>query len=426
MYRKTVIIILTLLFSINIYAQLSIEECYDKAKANYPLVKQYDLIDQARDYNLSNVKRGWLPQIQLSAKASYQSDVTKIPIDFSEVPIPQLADLKMPELSKDQYGVSIDVSQILWDGGMLGAKRQRVIVSAEAEKAELEVNLYALRERVNQLFFGILMCDALLEQNRLLQDELQRNYEQVAALARGGLTNQADINAVKVEQLKATQHFTTIIHNRNALLQMLEAFMGEKFDNNIVLQKPVVESLWFNEIFRPELLLFNSKLMLINTFNCEIKADLMPKFGLFLTGGYGNPGLNMLKNGFSAYYIGGLRLSWNIGSFYTLNNRKNQIITNRNSIEIQRETFLFNTAISQSNQENEIAKFRELMQSDEEIIALRNFVKHATESKVVNGTASISDLLRDVNAETLAKQEKVFHELEMLQAIYNLKFITNN
>ena len=426
MYRKPIFLIAALMLTMQTFAQLSIEACYEKAMANYPLVKQYGLIEQARDYNLSNAAKAWLPQVQLSAKASYQSDVTKIPIDFSQIPIPQMAEMKIPELSRDQYGATVDVSQTLWDGGVVEAKRTIIKANADAEKADLEVNLYALKERVNQLFFGILMCDAMLEQNQLFQDELQRNFEKITALVRNGLANQADIDAVSVEQLRAKQSFTQVSHSRKAYLQMLSVFIGENLDENISLQKPNAAIANSTEIARPELLFFDSKLLSLDASQKEIKADLMPKFGLFLTGGYGNPGLNMFKDGFSAYYIGGIRLSWNIGSFYTFKNRQNLLNTNRYAIAIQRETFLFNTSLNQSSKENEVAKFREILKSDNEIITLRNSVKRSLEAKVANGTASVTDLMREVTAEELAKQDKIMHETEMLQAIYNLKFITNN
>ena len=426
MYRKTIILIFMFLLAKQTYAQLSIEACYEKARANYPLVRQYGLIEQAREYNLSNVAKVWLPQIQMSAKASYQSDVTKIPIDFSQIPIPQLAEMKIPELSRDQYGATVDVSQTLWDGGMTEAKRQMIKTNADVDKADLEVNLYAVKERVNQLFFGILMCDAMLEQNLLFQDELQRNVKQITALEQSGLANQADIDAVKVEQLKAKQNFTQVSHSRKSYLQMLAAFIGEKLDDNTSLQKPFAASAHSTDISRPELSFFDSKLGSLDASLKEIKAGLMPKFGLFLTGGYGNPGLNMLKDGFSAYYIGGIRLSWNIGSFYTSKNRQNLINSSRNAIAVQRETFLFNTSLNQSNKENEIDKYREMLKSDDEIITLRNAVKRSLEAKVANGTANVTDLMREVTAEALAKHDKVLHEIEMLQATYHLKYILNN
>ncbi|MDR0420100.1 MAG: TolC family protein [Prevotellaceae bacterium] len=413
------------LITVQTFAQLSIEDCYEKAMANYPLVRQYDLIEQTRNYSLSNIGKTWLPQIQLSAKASYQSDVTKIPIDFSQVSFPQPIEMKIPELNKDQYGATVEMSQTLWDGGFSSANSKTVKANIDTEKAELDVSLYALKERVNQLFFGILLCDALIEQNRLFQDELQQKFDHINALVKSGLANQADVNAVKAEQLKAKQTFTQIAHNRKANLQMLAAFIGEKLDENISLKKPEITYLLSKEISRPELSLYDSRLVSIDAARNELKAGLMPRIGLFFTVGYGNPGLNMLKNDFSAYYIGGIRLTWNIGNLYTFKNSQNLLNSNRNAISIQRETFMFNTSLSRSSKENEIDKYREMLKLDDEIISLQSSVKLSVESKVNGGTAGVNDLIHEIIAEELAKQNKILHEIEMLQAIYSLKFIVN-
>ncbi|GHV69825.1 transporter [Bacteroidia bacterium] len=402
---------------------MSIEDCYEKAKANYPLIKQYGLIEQSRGYNVSNVHKAWMPQVQLSAKATYQSDVTEIPIDLSKF---GLTDIGIPPIDKDQYGATLEISQAIWDGGVTSAKRKSINAKAESEERELDVTLYAVRERVNQLFFGILLCHTMLEQNRLFQDELQVNYDRIANLMQGGLANQSDLDAVKVEQLKAKQGSTQIRHSRKAFLAVLSVFIGETLDENTELQKPVVQQPATMDIYRPELSLFDAHLKSVDATKSEIDAGLMPKFGFFVTGGYGKPGLNMLKTEFSAYYIGGVRLTWNIGSFYTRKNNLNLLESNRDIIQTQRETFLFNTSLNKTSKEYEIDKYRELLQSDDEIISLRNSVRRAAETKVENGTLTVTDLMHEANAEQAARQDKIVHEIEMLQTIYNLKFITNN
>lgn len=404
------------------FGQITIESCYEKARANYPLIKRYDLIERTREYNLSNVSRAWLPQVGLSAKATCQSAVTEIPIDFSQLGIP----VSIPTLSKDQYGATLEISQTVWDGGISGAKRKGVRAKTEADRQEVEVSLYAVRERIDQIFFGILLCDAMLEQNRLFQRELQASYEKVAHLMQGGLSSQTDLDAVRVEQLKAEQGETQIAHGRKAYLAMLSVFIGEKLDESAALQKPVEPQPAALKNNRPELSLFDAGLASIDAAKSEINASHMPKLGLFLTGGYGNPGLNMLKNEFTAYYIGGIRLSWNIGSFYTRKNRLNLLEASRNSVEVQRETFLFNAALSTAGKESEIDKYRDLLKSDDEIVSLRQSVKRAAESKVENGTMTVTDLMHESSAEQLARQSKIVHEIELLQAIYKLKFITNN
>ncbi|MDR1130080.1 MAG: TolC family protein [Prevotellaceae bacterium] len=424
MNKRWIFLILTLFQAVSSgLAQISIEECYEKARANYPLIRQYGLIERSRDYSLSNAGKSWLPQVQLSAKASYQSDVTEIPLDLSRLGIPGVS---IPSLSKDQYGATLEISQNVWDGGAVGAKRRSILAKSESDEKELEVNLYAVREQVNRLFFGILLSDAMAEQNRLFQDELQRNYDRVSALMQNGLASQADLDAVKVEQLKAVQSLTQIIYGRKAYLDMLSAFVGEEIGEDASLVKPAAGLPLPDGVSRPELAMFDALAAGVDAARDEVNASLSPRLGLFLTGGYGKPGLNMLKSDLSAYYIGGLRLTWNFGAFYTRKNSLNLLESSRHAIRVQRETFLFNTSLNRTGRESEIDKYRELLRSDDEIIALRNSVRRASEARLENGTLTAIDLMRDMSVEQMARQDKILHEIEMLQAVYNLKFITNN
>jgi outer membrane protein TolC len=397
---------------VNCFAQLSIEECYAKAQANYPLIKQYGLIEKSRDYNLSNAGKGYLPQITFSAKASYQSEVTEIPAFISLPP-------GVKGMSKDQYGAALDINQVVWDGGTVKSRMETVRTSSEMETKSLEVDIYAINDRVNQLFFGILLFDAQLEQNRLFSEELGRNYDKVLSCVQNGIANQADVDAVKVEQLKAIQAKSQLTYQKSAYLDMLSALTGETIT---ALVKPDELSFADVSIQRPELQFFNAKINHLEAQNSELNASLKPKLGVFLTGGYGNPGLNMLKSGFSAYYIVGARLAWNFGNFYSNQNNKQLIQNNINTVLTQQETFLFNVNLDISKRQRELEKYRDQMKYDDEIIALRTSVKQASEAKMANGTLSGNDLMRDVHAEELAKQDKILHETELLLAMYSLKW----
>ena len=397
---------------VNCFAQLSIEECYAKAQANYPLIKQYGLIEKSRDYNLSNAGKGYLPQITFSAKASYQSEVTEIPAFISLPP-------GVKGMSKDQYGATLDINQVVWDGGTVKSRMETVRTSSEMETKSLEVDIYAINDRVNQLFFGVLLFDAQLEQNRLFREELGRNYDKVLSCVQNGIANQADVDAVKVEQLKAIQAKSQLTYQKSAYLDMLSALTGETIT---ALAKPDEISFADISIQRPELQFFNAKINHLEAQNSELNASLKPKLGVFLTGGYGNPGLNMLKSGFSAYYIVGARLTWNFGNFYSNQNNKQLIQNNINTVLTQQETFLFNVNLDISKRQRELEKYRDQMKYDDEIIALRTSVKQASEAKMANGTLSGNDLMRDVHAEELAKQDKILHETELLLAMYSLKW----
>jgi Outer membrane protein len=420
--KKLILFSLILFCGTSISAQLTIEECYSKARANYPLIRQYDLIEKSKDYNLSNAGKGYLPQIIFSAKATYQSDVTQLPIDFAQLGMPNV---NIPSLSKDQYGANLDVNQIIWDGGAIKSKKEGIRTSSETEKKSLEVDLYAINERVNQVFFGILLFEAQIEQINLFREELQQNYNKITSRIENGIANQADLDAIKVEQLKALQTKSQLTHTRKAYLDILSALIGEKLNSETILQKPKDLSSLNTSIQRPELDLFNARIKNLEAQNKEIDAGLMPRLGVFITGGYGKPGLNMLENEFSAYYIAGVNLSWNFSNLYSNKNNKRKIENSIAFVQTQQETFLFNSNLDMTNRQSEINKYRDQLKYDDEIIALRNSIKQSSETKMANGTLSGIDLMRDINAEEQARQDKILHEIEMLLAIYNLKFVTN-
>ena len=418
---KQIIISLTLLLlpTILLGQVLTLDSCQAKAKQNYPLVKQYGLIEQTAAYNLQNANTAYLPQINVSAKASYQSEVTKLPITLPGVTI--------PELTKDQYQATLEVSQLIWDGGVTAAQKKSIKASAETEKQKLEVDLYALRDRINQLFFGILLIDGQLDQNKILQDELKNNFHKVKTMVQNGVATPADLDAVKVEQLNAIQRETELQATRKSFVQMLSAFTGTDITANTTFEKPLIGAIEPSaENKRPELLLFESQTNALNAQKKIITAANMPKIGAFVQGGYGKPGLNMLSNEFSPFYIGGLKLSWNISGFYTQKNNKQKIETSQKSIEIQKETFLFNNGLLTTQQVNEMEKLKTIMKNDDEIITLKNNIKKATDSKLQNGTATVTDLLRDINSENIAKQARLLHEIQLYSTYYQYITNTNN
>jgi len=398
--------------------QLTIEACQEMARQNYPQVRQFDLIQQSADYNLSNAGKNWLPQVSLSARATYQSDATSISV-------PQLSlDITLP---KDQYQAVLEATQLVWDGGVNTSQKNIIKATAAVDKEKLEVELYTLKDRVNQVFFGLLLIEDQLLQNRTLQEELQTNYDRVNAYVVNGVANQADLDAISVEKLNNQQRRLELIASEKSFRQMLSALTGKPISEttNLIKPLPVYAGVNLADIKRPELRLFDSQLNLLNNQENMVRAGNLPKLGLFLQGGYGNPGLNMFKEGFSAYYLGGIRLSWTINGFYTQKNNLRTLENTKDGVAVQRETFLFNNNLIIVRQNNEIEKIREQLKQDDEIIRLRGNIKQASSVKVENGTMTVADLLRDINAENLAKTQRSLHEIQLLMAVNALKYSVN-
>lgn len=410
-----------ILFVSGMYGQVTLEECQRKTQDNYPLVRQYGLVEKTKEYNLENAARGYLPQFALSAKASYQSEVTEIPVKLPGV------DLK--GLPKDQYQVMLELQQKIWDGGGVRMKKKQTTAEAEVEKEKLNVDMYALNSRVNDLYFGILLLDEQLKQNALLQDELERNYRQISAYVENGIANQADLDAVKVEQLNTRQKRLELVSSRSAYLKMLSLLIGEELSQETVLEKPVPQSsdiLAVSEIRRPELSLFDAQGAGLQVQEKALNVRHLPQLGLFVQGAYGNPGLNMLKNEFSPYYIAGVRLSWNFGSLYTLKNDRRVIENKRQQLDTNRDVFLFNTRLEMTQQDQAIRSLEKQMQDDNEIIRLRTNIRKSAEAKVANGTLTVTEMLRELTNESLARQSKALHEIQRLMGIYQLKYTTNH
>lgn len=417
---------LGLFFSLSlsgVYGQtyhVTLEECQQKTQDNYPLVRQYGLVEKTKEYNLDNAAKGYLPQFALSAKASYQSEVTELPITIPGV--------NVKGLPKDQYQVMVELQQKIWDGGGIRMQKKQVSAQAEVEREQLNVDMYALNSRVNDLYFGILLLDEQLAQNALLQDELERNFRQISAYVENGIANQADLDAVKVEQLNTRQKRIELTSSRTAYLKMLSLLMGEELPMEAVLEKPVPEnsSTIAREIRRPELSWFDAQVAGLQVQEKALNVRHLPQLGLFVQGAYGNPGLNMLKNEFSPFYIAGVRLSWNFGSLYTLKNDRRVIENKRQQLGSNRDVFLFNTRLQMTQQDQAIRSLEKQMQDDNEIIRLRTNIRRAAEAKVANGTLTVTEMLRELTNESLARQNKAMHEIQRLMGIYQLKYTTNH
>lgn len=403
-----------------VYGQITLEECQRKTRDNYPLVRQYGLIEKTKEYNLDNASKGYLPQLALSAKATYQSDVTEIPI--------QIPGVNVKGQPKDQYQVMLEIRQNLWDGGEIRSQKEITEAASEVNREKLGVDMYALNERVNQLYFGMLLLDEQLLQNQLLQDDLERSYQQISAYVMNGVANQSDLDAVQVNQLDARQKRVELSSSRQAYLKMLSLMIGEQLTDATKLLKPLEEGETGEKdlIRRPELTWFDAQGNRLRVQEESLKTRYLPRFNLFLQGAYGNPGLNMLKDDWVPFYIAGVRMAWNFGSLYTLRNDRKLIANSHQQLQSNRDTFLFNTHLQVTQQDHAIGSLRKQMQDDDEIIRLRTNIRLAAEAKVANGTLTVTEMLREITAENLARQTKALHEVQLLMNIWQLKYTTNH
>ena len=404
----------------------SLDECRRLAREHYPEIRQYDLIAQTEQYNLSNAARAWIPQVALSGQATYQSATPTYPEVFKT--ILQANGIEMAGIHRDQYKVSIDVSQHIWDGGKSRADKAIAKAEAEEQRSRVDVSLYDLQSRVDNLYFGILLLDERKAQTEVLIELLASNLARLQTYYKNGVAMQADVDAVEAELLAARQTLGQVESSRMSYRRMLEIFIGQPLtaDN---LERPAMQQLQSRTLARPELALFEAQESILTAQRKAINVSLMPRFSAFAQVYYGYPGLDMFKSMVSSDLsfnaIAGVRVSWNIGAFYTKRNNLDKLNAAEKQIAVQRDVFLFNTQMQTTQDDGEIARLRQAITDDSRIVELRRRVRMAAESQLKNGVIDATDLLRKISDETAAALARSTHEIELLQSIYRLKTTLN-
>ena len=439
--KKRILTVALSALCITLHGQ-TLEECQQAAERNYPLIRQYGLIEKTTDLTMANFQKGWLPQVSVSAQTTWQSDVTSWPDQMKAVY--QQMGIDMKGLKRNQYRVGIDVQQTVYDGGAISSQKAIAREQGNVQSAQVEVSLYAVRKRVNELYFSLLMLDEQILLNRDLQELLAGNERKLEAMVKGGTAAASDWQSVKAERLNVVQQATSLESQKRMLTAMLSAFCGmevkeiQRSEELRVKSENSVECKLYTEKFftlhssfnRPELRLFDAQLRLADAKEKGLNSALMPRLSVFAQGYYGYPGLNMfedmMRHKWSLNGMIGARLTWSIGALYTRKNDKTKLRLEREVTETNREVFLFNNRLEQIQQQEEIARYRKLMADDEEIIALRSAVRKAAESKLAHGIIDVNDLVREINQENAARLQQSMHEIEMLKEIYDNKFTTNN
>ena len=423
--RKLLISLSFIIFHLSFSVAQSLEECQQAAERNYPLIQQYGLIEKTTELTVANIQKGWLPQVSASAQATYQSDVMAWPDEMKGM-LGQMG-LNFEGLKKDQYRVGIDVQQTVFDGGAIRSQKEIARLQGNVQTAQNEVNLYNVRKRVNEMYFGVLLINEQMKLNGDLQELLAANEKKLVSMLKGGTAAESDYQNVKAERLKVVQQATGLEAQRSALQRMLSAFCGIEVKQ--IVRPPLTPPVGGGNA-RPELRAIDAQLRLADAQEKALDAALMPKLGVFAQGYYGYPGYNMfedmLSHKFSWNGMIGARLTWNMGALYTRKNDKAKIQLQRDMAETNRDVFLFNNNLEQIQQNENIQRYKKLMADDEEIISLRSSIRKAAESKLSHGIIDVNDLVKEINNENAAKVQQTVHEIKMLKEIYDLKYTTNN
>lgn len=420
---KRILTFIIIILAVSAHAQ-TLEECQQAAEKNYPVIKRYDLIGRTTELTVSNLQKEWLPRITASAQATYQNAVAAWPESIKSVY--QRMGLDMKGLKKDQYKVGIDVQQTLYDGGVISSQKRIARQEGKLQEVQNDVNQYQLRQRVNEMYFALLLLNEQIRLNDDVKALLLSSEKKLAAMVKGGTAATSDYENVMAERLGVEQQNSSLKAQQQMLQRLLSVFCGMEVNH---LQKPKPAEVSTTTNNRPELSMFDSQIKLVEAKEKALNARLMPKLGLFAQGYYGYPGYNifedMMDRKWTLNGIVGIKMSWDLSAFYTHKNDRERLNMERKMAENAREVFLFNSRLDEIQHTEDVDRYQKMVQADEEIITLRTNVRKAAESKLAHGIIDVNSLLREINNENAAKAQQAIHEIDMLKEMYNLKY-TNN
>ena len=397
-------------------AQTTLDECISLAFENYPQVQEMSLIEKTKDLDLKNAAFAWIPQLNVSGKATWQSQVVEMPFDMPGM------EFNIPH---DQYGLTADLTQQIWDGGASHSKKELAEAGAEVKKGQLETSLWSLRSRVENIYLGIILIDKQMALNDLLRESLERSRSEVKSLVEKGVALSTDMDQLSVNILSCLQQRASLEADRNSYVRILSLMTGKDMQG-VELVAPTEALSYMEEgepdfSGRPEMSLYSAQLKQNDLQLRQLNTLISPKLNLTFQAGYGRPGMNMLSGDFSGYCVAGLKLQWNIGALYTRSNDIHKLKADARRIELTRKSFLMNSSIEAEQKNNAILKAREVLERDTEIIELRQKISHSSEKQYQEGTIKMNDYLSMLDEEYKARANESLHEIQLMMAVYDMK-----
>lgn len=398
------------------HAQTTLDECIGWAYDNYPQIKEMSLIEMTKGIDLKNAAYAWLPHLNISGKATWQSEVVEMPMD-----IPGM-DINIPH---DQYGLTAEFTQQIWDGGTSRSQKELAEAGAEVKKTQLETNLWSIRSRVQNVFLGIILIDKQLELNRLLRESLERSSEEVKSRMAAGVALPSDMDQVSVNILSCLQQRASLDADRKSYVKILGLLIGRDM-TDVELAVPQDAVNYVDDgardfEMRPEMAFYAAQLKQNEFQRRQLNTLISPKLNLSLQGGYGRPGMNMLSGDFSGYFVAGLKLQWNIGALYTRGLDKRKVNADAQKIDLTRKSFILNSSVEAEQKNNAILKARDVLEKDSEIIGLRQRIRASGENQYREGTIKMNDYLSMLDEEYKARANESMHEVQLMMAVYDMK-----
>lgn len=421
MFRHLIVIIGVGLLS-HVSAQnmsLTLEQCLKNAQDNSALLAIKPLQSQALLAKTKRLNRSLWPQTTFVGQASWQSEVLSLPINIPglEVPSPQA----------EQYRLSVDIQQTLWDGGITKAQKQQDEAMAIASSAEIDINYHQVKGLIEQLFFGALMAEWQAQYTGLISDDVTIQLAKLQAAVDNGIATPNDVQRLQAKLIELEQKKLEAIHLKTSALTALEQWTAMTIKDGTILVLPD-NVFTTTSIQRPELNLLEAKTLTLDAGKRLVQASNSPKLGAYASLGYGQPGLNLFSNQWSTYAIVGAKLSIPLSYLYSGSQRLDlqQLHLQQEQVNLQKEHFLQQIEMQRIAQVEEIHRLEALQDSDQELIRLRNAIAETAAVQLNEGIITSSDYISTINDKELAHQQQILHQVQKMKAITLYNHLSND
>ena len=397
--------------------ELSLDCCQSMARRNHPLLRQAGIIDEISALRQQNIQVSNLPQFDLTARASWQSEVTKIALNLPGGAGPE-------PLSKDQYKAYLDIRQKLYDGGV--EKKREALEEADrlVSRQQNETDLYKIKETVNTLYFNALIIQENLRIVDLKKETLNERIKTVSSGVNNGVLLPNDLDQLRAEKLLTDQQETELKSTRQVALALLEIVTGTTITEQTTFAKPTISNTARNiDLQRPEIELFTLQKLKLDKSSEVLANSRKPYVYAFGQAGYGRPGLNMLNNNFADWYMVGAGLSWNLWDWHKTRREKATLKLQQNIIETNLDQFNRSLKMSLKQEENNSQKLKDLINTDEQLVTIKDQISKRSATALENGAITSADYIRDLNALLQAKANLETRKVQLVQASVNYQTI---
>lgn len=419
---RTLFLIVGLIFSGQAMAQgtLSLFDCQQMARENAPRLGDLDVIQKMGATKIDQAGTSWYPSLDLNGRLSYQSDVVTVELTDPNIPV------EFPQVPHDQYGLNLDISQNIYDGGLSRGKKSYEEALMAADLQQVEVELHSLKGKVNQYFFAVL---ALQENSRNLEihmENLDARKEAVQTAVKHGTLLETELHIIEVERLKVRKSMLEIESRRKSYMQTLKIFCGDGFDEQAALEIPLFEGIESGNLARPEYRLFDLKNASMEAGKELTGRKRMPVLYAFGQAGYGKPGYNMMSEDWDSYYMVGAGLRWKIWDWNSTAREKELIGYQQEMLQTQRASFDKEIESLLVQEEARIEQYQQTLEMDQQVLVLQKKISEQAAVQLDNGIITASDFVTELNKENMARITLATHQVMLMQSMANYLTIQGN